>query len=78
VLVQIYHDGAATKPFQRGYFFMIRSEGCQAKAEECEQRARAATDPENKRQLEMLAYDWRQLAERVERILGARAATLHR
>jgi hypothetical protein len=28
--------------------------------------ARAATDPEIKHQLEMLAQDWRQLAERIE------------
>jgi hypothetical protein len=37
------------------------------RALECEQMARAARDPEVKRQLEYLAFEWRQMAEQAER-----------
>jgi hypothetical protein len=45
---------------------MTRAERCRAKAEECERLARATGDHDIKRQLEKLASQWREMANRVD------------
>ena len=43
-------------------------EDYRARADECEEQAQAARDPEVKAQLHLLARQWRELADQVERM----------
>jgi hypothetical protein len=47
---------------------IARPEDYRARANECEEQARAARDPEVKAQLQLLARHWRELADQVERM----------
>lgn len=47
---------------------IARPEDYRAKADECEQQARGARDPEVKAQLQLLARQWRELADQAERM----------
>jgi hypothetical protein len=43
-------------------------EDYRARADECEEQAQAARDPEVKAQLQLLARQWRELADQAERM----------
>jgi hypothetical protein len=46
---------------------MTKADEYRAKALECERMARNARDPEAKRQLQDLAFEWRQMADQADK-----------
>lgn len=51
-----------------GVVVIARPEDYRARADECEEQARTARDPEVKAQLHLLARQWRELADQAERM----------
>jgi hypothetical protein len=51
-----------------GVAVIARLEDYRARADECEKQALAASDPKVKAQLQLLARQWRELADKAERV----------